>query len=671
MLRTVSKYLGSGVIIALLLLRFSGLENDPPLFYVGYSQAPITDAYQSSFFARNAVLFDDWNPFDFHRWDNFKNSIISGVSLMFFSTFGVSRETANLAAIFLQIGGLFFFLLGLLGSRDYKEVALTALLLLLNSTLFFYGRLPFLENGLIFISGLTFYIFVTFHNQAWGQVVTGGLVALAALSGKLFGYLLLGPVLLTLVYEYRSRATIPILFTLGGLILGTAVYLFTFYGGNLSTLMNYYSEQTVGMYGAPPGFTSLANFFKMLLTHGGESGLWRFVPFLFVSSVLSLVVLILTVPYSDRSRQEYLPIIFCVGWLLGGILGLIPFYYRPMRYGLFLFLPIAAICAYTMRLAFTERIKLQLHSKWISLTLIFFACWYAFTQFQIFISRSGRQFQSGVEAMPETAIIALVVTGLVFLLLRRYRRISPRRVLMVPLGLLLLAAVILQGSYLFKGLSQSGKVLKLCNVELSQIVDRRAVVAGPYTPALTIDNELHGAIYMFGLTSVEKNIFERIPITHISTDGSNWKSALRDFPFLKSATKIVQMIVRDNAIDLYRLPNANIPATDFELGSIFLAEKQYDSALVYFRHFTEQNPQSFFGKTHLALALFAAQRIPEAVTILDSLIEKHPNNYMLHGFCQGMYLRFYSVTREEKYRLLARHHGKRAHELNPDMPKAQ
>ena len=289
-------YIAVSVIALLLALSFWKLDIDPPLYYVGHSQAQITDPYHLTFAARNAVQTGEWNPEEFHRWDVFKYSLVSGVSYLLFTLFGVSRVTANLAALLLHLGGFLFFLMALARSRPRKELLTAALFLLFNSTLFFYGRLPFLENGLILFSGLIFWILVRYHEKIWGQFLCGFIVALAALAGKLFGLILLGPVALTLLYIYRAKATKPLGIMAAGLATGLCLQVVLFYGGDPSIPLSYYSEQTVGMYGGPPGFSSITNFFKMLISYGGESSLWKFMPFFFGLGVLSFIITALTFP---------------------------------------------------------------------------------------------------------------------------------------------------------------------------------------------------------------------------------------------------------------------------------------------------------------------------------------------------------------------------------------
>lgn len=663
MRRAIDKYIGLIVILVLLILRFVALEVDPPLFHIGHGQAELTDPYHLTYSARNAVLYGDWNPFDYYRWDVFKNSLISGASFLLFSIFAVSRVTANLSAVVLQTSGFLFFLLGFFDFRGRREIILVAVFLLFNSTLFFYGRLPFLENGLIFLSGLTFFVSVRFHERAWGQLLSGALVALAALSGKLFGFILIGPAVLTIIYRYRSRAAVPILFTLAGSISGAVLYLLVFFGGGVSTLISYYSEQTVGMYGPPPGFTSPINFFKMFVTFGGESGLTEYTPFLILLAGISLFFVITTLPFAGKFKKEYVPVVFSAGWLICGVAGLMPFQYRPLRYGLFLYLPVSAICAYAIRYAFEDKIRIELHSKWMTLPIIFFVCWYLFTQVAVFFAPFGQKFRSGVAVMPVTALGTLFITGAMYLWLHKRPRNMSRRATLLILSVILVAFAIRQGTYLYQGLVYPGKYMKQYNTELSWLVDGDAIVTGPYTPALTIDNQLKGVIYVFGLANVQEDLFDRFPVTHIASDNSNWKRAVKDFPFLNSAIRIVQMAIRDRVIDIYRLPDADVPPTDFERGSMFLAEGRWDSANVYYERFSDKYPESFFGRMHRVVALSAAGATGEALNLLNDLLAEQPDNYTLHAFCKGFYRNLFNGTGDRMFLRRSQHHEQREKEL--------
>ncbi|MCK4302280.1 MAG: tetratricopeptide repeat protein, partial [candidate division Zixibacteria bacterium] len=377
------------------------------------------------------------------------------------------------------------------------------------------------------------------------------------------------------------------------------------------------------------------------------------------------------VPLVGAVKPESVAMIFCVAWLVSGVFGLMPFFYRPMRYGLFLFLPMAAISAFAVRESLTAKARAMLHNRWISLPLIFAVSWHTFTQVFIFFSPVGNKFDAGTRAMFTTAVLAAAVTGVVFLMLQKRSRNLPRAALTAAFAVLLLAAAVYQGRYCYNGLTQPGSYLKQYNTELAQIVDNAAVLTGPYTPALTIDNELRGIIYMFGLSNVQKDLFDRFPITHVVTDRGNWKRAVEDFPALKSCTGIVQMVVRELVVDLYRLPGAAVPLTDFERGVIHLVEKQPDSAHFYFNRFSNDYPQNLLGRIHLALALLESGQALQAITLVRELLDRHPDNYMLHGFCRGFYLRVYKATGDDQYQRLSEHHDRIATQLNPVMAKGR
>jgi len=508
---------------------------------------------------------------------------------------------------------------------------------------------------LIFLSGLTFFIFIRYHEKIWGQLLTGGLIALAALAGKLFGFILIGPVILTLVYRYRSKFILPALTICAGMIITALIYIFIFYGDNLSIMTNYYTEQTTGMYGAPPGFSSIINFFKMLIIYGGESGIVEFAPFIILSIILSLIITVMVLPFSGKFDKKYIPIIFCVGWLLVGIFGLMPFYYRPIRYVLFLFLPGAAICGYAFNSVFSKEIKLSLFNRYLSLPLIFLSLWYLFTQVFVFFAPFGKKFTVGAEMMPTTAMIAGIITAVLFLIFLKKRSITVKKWPAVIFGLVFLAICFNQGKYFYDGLTKPGQLLKRYNTEFAQMIDKNAVLTGPYAPALTIDNKLKSVIYLFGLANKEKNLFERFPITHIVSDRHNWKKATEDFPFLNSSFMVIQTIIRDQVLTLYRIPTAKVPPTDFEIGQKYFQTDEFDTALVYFTWFAKQNPDNIFGQIHLALSLSATGEIEKGNLIMNELLTENPNDYMIHAFASGYYRRLFAATGNEKYLRLAEH----------------
>ncbi|SYZ72335.1 membrane hypothetical protein [Candidatus Zixiibacteriota bacterium] len=650
------------LILILVILRFLEPGIDPPSFYTGHGQAELTDPYNLTYFARNAVLYGTSDPFNFHRWDIFKYSLASASSYVTFSLFDVSRVTANLSAVYLNLAGLLLFILALKKYWNRRKLILTALFLLLNGLLFFYGRLPFLENGLIFLSGLTFFIFARYHDKLWGLLLTGILVSLAALSGKLFGLILLGPVIITLIYRDRKKALVPIALTVTGAFIGAILFLLFTFGKDISLLTSYYREQTTGMYGAPPGFSSIPNFIKMLLTYGGESGLWQYNPIFLLLTALGAVAVLLTVPLRGKFEKEHLPVIFMLAWLFSGIFGLMPFQYRPLRYGLFLYLPMAAIAAYAFDIFQEKKVRLGLDIKYITLPVIFMILWHLFTQVRIYFAPFGKKFESGAAALPVTFILAAIVAGLLFFWLKNNRRTISGRGPLYIFAFLGLVLAIHQGSYIYRGLVHPNKYLTEFGRELGPMLSTEAVISGPYSSTLVIDDSLKSVIYMFGLANIEKDLFTKYHVTHIAADNSNWKRALSDFPILKESFKILEVPVHDIAVDIYRVPGAAAPPTDFEKGAIYLAQRKADSAYVSFKQFNAAHPDHFFGRTHLAFAAMVNGSIEESLAIVNKLLAERPDDAVLHGFCQAYYQQMFNITKDNKYLALSREYGERARE---------
>ena len=664
------RWLAVAFLLALTGLRFVHLDNDPPLYYAHITQSLLTDPYHLTFYARNAVLFDNWNPFDFHRFDVFRNSLISGLAYLSFSTFGVSAITANLAALAANLAGILLFLFGLGGGRPLREIFFTALFLLSSSYLFFYGRLPFLENGLILLAGLLFFVMMRCYARWWGQLLVGVLIALAALAGKLFGATLLGPVVLALVYLYRRHSVRPVVLTLLGCVVGAGLYLLIFYGGNFALLRSYYIEQSLDLYGPPPALRSIAALAAYFVTYPKEAGLWHFEPFLVALSCIGFVIAITDIDISKPDRRG-LTLVFSACWLICGTLSLMIFAYRPIRYALFLFLPAAFLAASAVEHALRGDWTFKNRYRWLALPLVLACSWYVITQTVLLFIDDWRTVVFGNYLVWITLGASLAVTWGGYLFLARYQGPSRRLAILIPIAALALLVIYRQGDLITEGLSEPGRALHRYSRELATVVGPGAVLTGPYMPALTIDNGLPGLIYNFDLANIDPALFSKYPVTHILTTSAGWSSAVREFPTLTGAQLITQMAVREQIIGLYRVPHARVPATEFEIGSIALHSNDWQKALPHLRTFVTDHPESLLGNLQLAMALYAGERYQECVNILELVDRFYPNNDMANEFAREFYTRMYHRLGNEEYRKRAEYHARRVRELNPYAPSAQ
>lgn len=657
------------LILLLVALRFVALERDPPLYFVGHGQAMLTDPYHLTHHARNSALFEDSHPFDIHRWDSFKHSLISATAYVTFAMFGVSREVANLSATLLQLGGLVFFVLGLAQVRGTREALIAGLFLSANNLLFFYGRLPFLESGLIFLSGfLAFLMFTRAERGRW-QFVAGGTVALAALAGKLFGALLLAPALLTLWYIYRKNVLIPGLRLIGGAIAGGALYALVFYGGNMGSVFSYYSEQTVGMYGAPPGLHSVSSFFKMLLTYGGESGFYEYQPLLLLVVGAGLLFVVFTAPERLKFDTRFVPVFFCASWLLVGIVAMSPFFYRPLRYSLFFILPMAALAAIPLGLSFGEKLKFKQFQKWVAPVVVYLVSWYLAVQAAMLFAPVGKKFNSGIDALWLGALCAAVFTVTLWLLTRRGRTLRSNKILIYCVAALAAASTVNQLRYITNGFDYAGTHLKDYNQNLSQMLDSQAVIVGPYAPALTIDNEFRSVIYMFGLSDVQADLFERYPITHVVIDQANMRRARKNFPALEQAEALAELVVRDEAIRLYRVAGDEFPKTDFERAMELYNAGAVDSAYLLLDRFLSEHPENFLVRMTHILSGLRSNRLSETITEIEAYERDNPDDYVIQAFLATMYQIVAGLTKDQQYSARAKEALARALALNPKVPQ--
>ena len=662
-----AKFLLIVLIIFLAVIRFASLDIDPPYFFAGYTQAHLTDPYHLAFAARNAVLFDDWNPFDYHRWDIFKYSLISGVSYIIFSVFGVSRVTANISGLLLNMGGLFLFIMSFTGYRTLRERAILTLLLLINGMLIFYGRLPFLENGLIFLSGLAFFIFMRFHEKNRGLFLTGFLIAIAALAGKLFGFILLAPVILSLLYKHRRKALMPSLITLAGTAAGVITYTLIFYGGNVSVMLNYYAEQTTGMYGAPFGFQSPLGFFRQLVTYGESGGLFGPSPFLTILTGIGLVLFYFTIKHFRDYDRDMLPLFFCAAWLICGFLGLMPFNYRPLRYTLFLFLPAAALQAYILSLLFEKKLAFKYHNRLIAVPLTFFVGWYLVMQILSWAGSAEMISISGESATFLSALLSFLMAAVIFLLLGMRNRSVSRNIFAVVLIPLALGMTVRQGSLLYQGLVYPGTYLKDINREISQMVDKDAVLTGPYMPALTIDNNIKGVIYLFGLVNLEKEFFNSYPASHLVADRSNLNLARKTSSFIGTGLILRSFRIRDAGIDLIRLPGNSTKMTLYEKGAAAYIEKDYDFMLACSERFSQQFPDNLPSKYAYFFALFLGNQHDRLLLEIQKFGQQYNDNFRAQLICKDFMDLLYRNSRDPQLSRLSNYYHQRARDINPTL----
>jgi len=657
-------------VIALLpgmILRFYDLNIDPPQFFTQISRALLTDPYNLTCFARNKVLFGQWDIFDYPRWIAFKYSLSSASGYLFFSLLGVSRAVANISAIFLNLGGLFLFIFGM-KRESVRSAIVAALILVPCMVLTVYGRYPFLENGLIFLCGLLFYIFVCFYPQRWVLYFSGLMISLCMLSGKMFGIVMIIPILLVIRIENKKefwrQAGILSFSWIVSLILLALLY----YGENIDTVYRYLQEQTVGMYGIPEALTSPIRLLENLFTFGSATKLYYFSPFITFLLFVACLSLILRSGHTDKWLKNNRHILFCIGWLAAGYLFLMFPNYRPLRYQLFLILPIAGIIAVALsaKLAGYKRVKL---SRPRAVLLFYIGCFFIF-QFIII-------GMIGAESSPLTLIeillailLAVGVTVVCFIFRDRVLKIIHHKSIL--LTVFLLASVCCQYYWTFSWFSKGTYTFQTAGNELKQNIGEDAIVIGPYSQSLTADNELKSFIYMFGMAFKDTTLFDKFPFTHLAVDAGNLNIAYLVYPELKISSEVAKYWIRDVEVSIKRLDREAMGLepvlyhlSDYEKAIDFLSESELDSTYYYLDRFIKKYPRNRSALMLMPEVLIMRGSTNQGFEQIQNAMKLFPDDFSVFLKSGFLYYRAYLITRSESYRIESDKAFNRAIKLNP------
>ncbi len=649
----------------------SGLELDPPMYFSGLGQSLSTDPAQYVYHARNAVLFDDADPFDYPRWLVYQRSLTSLVAHVWFSIAGVSLRQANMVGILLAIGGLIFFLLAV-GRHHRPWVApVVAGCYLLNVSLIVHGRLSYLENGLIFIASLLFFVYSWWGDRRWALIASGVLAAIAMIMGKLFGVLLLPALVLAEWFAYREDRLRRVVVAVGSFFAAIVVLVFALYGSHLSAVYGYFGEQSYGLRGFPAGLSSPWGFIEHLISYGFVNRLFFldgdiYVFFWWGGFLLAFLFMAGIKPDSlSRVTRLAMFAIPCI------ILGLMPLNYSPVRYALFL-IPISIVFCFGLT-DYMLRAKPARPGKtgYAPYILMFLLMWQALFQIVgviFFVNETDTRVHLWV-----TLPIALVLTYLIRYLLIKYRFVPGRKTIIGGIIAVLFISVNVNIQHILVRVTASHNYsIKEANLDLSQILGDNAVVSGPYGPVLTTDNKLKSFIHLFGVASVDTTLFERYPITHLAVDSSNWLEAVNNYPKLADMQAMTAYWIRDFGVKITDIskqfgnPEATTyQPTAYERASSYYSAGFIDSSFAALREFLSEVPYNRSGNLLLADIYMFSGRFNEAAMVLKSLASRHPDDYYTNLYC-GRSLQIIGIKQQDNLTIaLARKYYEKAVKNNP------
>jgi 4-amino-4-deoxy-L-arabinose transferase-like glycosyltransferase len=677
-------------------LRCLYLSSDPPST-LSWSQDLSTDPPHYTTYARNKVLWGSWDLYGNVRYVFFLKSATSLLSFFFYKFLGVGRWQANLVSVSLGILTLIFLYMSLARLKNKLVGLLGTFFLAVNYIFLMYNRSPFMENAMVFFIVLGFY-FLTFPTRKplfW--FLSGASLGISIFFGKMIALFLvpifLGLVLLEL-WRDRSQKKLkknlfPSLSFLAGVLGVSLFWLFFSYLPATRQVAGYMSEITTGLYGKPQGLSSVSGFLSSLFSFGGVTGVFYDTPVgtnfffrmpaLFVlASFFMLFYFVFNFKWNDLSDPtKNLPQFefFFVFWLIVGVLALMPWNYRPLRYQVSLIPPLCVLAAFGLvRFLDPQTKKGNKINKWFWIFFVPLASWMIFNLLSFLLKIEGSTANSN-KVLALSFVISIVSAFVYYLIVGKRKGIflgAISRLVLATLIVLISLFVDLRQYMSWAGCPQYS--LLHSSQDLGEILSPGAVISGPYASPLMLENKFKHVLHLFFEVETEKDLFLKFPITHLALEqGENRDNAFKNFPQVVKEAKIVTTYwLRDIPVDIYRIaewtgnPEAGkYRLSDFEKAKLLIDEGQIDSGMVGLNQFVSQHPQNLSGYITLAEIYYNRKDFEKSVLFLDKALKFDPTNSITHEILGAAYLNLYNQKGNDTYRLLAIEEYEKALKLFP------
>ncbi len=680
-------------------MRLAFLSADPPL-NLSWSMDVNTDPGQYTSFARSRVLWGEWQPFKNPFLTVWLNSAYTLIFFFFFSLLGVGRWQANLMVGVLSSLTLLFFYLAIRRGISQKAALLATFFLSINYILVMYSRNTFAEVPVIFFFVLGTYFLVLGSRRGWFLLFSGVCFASSILFCKVSAWFIvpvcLGVLALTAgdpssEQSGRKKWSAIWLFMLG-LFAVTLLWFVTVCSGSVKTVYDFVFGMSVGMYGSPQALDSISDFIYSLFSFGevtrvfenerysmGTDLFFR-MPFLFVLSLLFLLSYLVKVFKAKRIFENFrsyprLELFFGL-WLVVGILALMPWNYRPLRYQILLIPPMCALAAFYVfhflnRADAEEKARISVWFWIFSIPTASFLIFHTISFLLKFFQKQAR-----LDSVVMLSFASSLVLHGVFYLVKSRTGLAPKKRLRVGVVTVVILLVFLIHGGQFLDFAQNVQYSFLrASQDLGHILNSEAVISGPFAQTLTLDNKLRLMLRMFAGWPADPGLFQKYPLTHLALEaqGGQREQASRDYPqVMMSARLVATYFLRNFPVQILRVaessgnPEAgNYRLSDFERAQLLKEEGQIDSARVVLNRFVAEYPQNFSGYVTLAQIYNDRQDFENAAFYLKKASEFDPTNSLIHQFLGKVYLNLYSQQSDDAFKLMAIKEWERASMLFP------
>ena len=679
-------------------LRCFCLSADPPL-NLSWSQDLNTDPDQYTSFARSKALWGSWNLFG-RNLVLCLNSVLTLISFFFFKLLEVGRWQANLVAASLSSLTLIFFYLAIKKGKDGKTALLATFFLSVSYILVMYSRSTFSEVPVLFFVVLGIYLFILGLERGWFLIFSGACFASAIFFAKMLAMFMLpvclGMLVLCAVDEFspnqRKIKLLPALLFLVGFLVVMVTWFLIIYYPSAKNVSGWVSSMSVGLYGSPRAFHSLSDFIYSLFSFGGVThvfaskeyslgtDLFYRMPFLFILSLLFLLGLFFRIfkvkkilkNLQSCSRLE----LFFALWLVVGVFALMPWNYRPLRYQILLIPSMCALAAFCLVdfLNPGEVKEKPKRSVWFWIFSIPVASFLIFHTISFLLKMFGMIVQLNSIIMLSFFLSLPLIY--VFHEVKRWKpslHMKAHKIIIVAEAVLLVV-IINGGQFLAFARNMQHSFLH-SSEDLGQILGQEAVISGPYSQALVMENKLKLVLRMFHPGDEDPDFFLRYPITHVALEekGGQRKQTFTDYPeVMKNARPVATYHLRNFPVQILRVAESsgnpktkNYKLSDFEKAKLLIEEDQIDSAIAMLNRFVSRYPRNLSGYITLAEIYYDRQDYEKAALFLEKASRSDPTNFFSHEVLGAVYLDQYNQERDYDYRLLAIEEWEKALELYP------
>lgn len=666
-------------VVALLVLiigvRAYKLDADPPMHLSGSTDV-YTDPPNLTLYAKQKIVIGEFTPSGDNRFVLFLKSSITLLGLFIFKYFGTGLFYSNLIGLFYSFGALFLFFLIVRKTAGPLAAILYLLIIFLNYLQIFYGRLPFQEHAMTFWLFLSMTLLLYYKDKIIINILAGISLGVGIFFGKILGIAFLFPALCYFSYSYfiekDRKQKSAFIYYISGFSLSAIFWIFYAYIPMKMQVSSYIGEHVYSNQGFPDGLSSIGNFALKYITFGGKSLLvqWMFIEIHFTGFLICMILMFLIFKNKAGSKWKSYNSghIFIVSLIVGFFLFLMIWNYRPMRYQLILLYPLCA----SMAIIFSMLLR---KVKILTVESITFNSFYILLPIYGALFFHSYAFYATIKNGHYTALNsyfliwvgALSLSLLVYLILKLYnQKIIPR----IPyFGQAVVVFILVSMVYLnwnqYNLWKDHATFTTLDNSrDLNMILNRDAVITGPYSSTLTIETELKTVIHMFGVTNPDPDFFKNLPITHLLIDNSNEKRAFQDYPeMMKASTHILSYHIANKKVRLYRISgNTGNPIADSYQPSKFeqLVE-EYNNVNSKINNqlaidFLKEHPDNITCYTFLAEVAERDNMFDLAESMFKKAVEFSPTSYNITGRLAKFYHDRFNQTKLSEYKEKSLHY---------------